>query len=119
MVLPLIGSILAPTLLGGTAFASELGLTGAGLAGLGAGLGSLAQGDDLETALGTGLTSGLTAGVAGKLLGGAGGASPTGLPEGLHPSKGNRCIGSSRPNKNGRSSAGNKTHKHNRFGVIR
>jgi len=43
----------------------------------------LAQGDDLETALGTGLTSGLTAGVAGKLLGGAGGASPTGLPEGV------------------------------------
>ena len=77
MVLPLIGSILAPTLLGGTAFAGGLGLlgTGAGLAGLGAGLGSLAQGDDLETALGTGLTSGLTAGVAGKLLGGAGGAS--------------------------------------------
>ena len=85
MVLPLIGSILAPTLLGGTAFAGGLGLlgTGAGLAGLGAGLGSLAQGDDLETALGTGLTSGLTAGVAGKLLGGAGGASPTGLPEGV------------------------------------
>lgn len=88
MVLPLIGSILAPTLLGGTAFASGLGLTGAGLAGLGAGLGSLAQGDDLETALGTGLTSGLTAGVAGKLLGGAGGASPTGLPEGVTPIKG-------------------------------
>ena len=83
MVLPLIGSILAPTLLGGTAVAGTLGLTGAGLAGLGAGLGSLAQGDDLETALGTGLTSGLTAGVAGKLLGGAGGASPTGLPEGV------------------------------------
>ena len=84
MVLPLIGSILAPTLLGGTAFAGGLGLlgTGAGLAGLGAGLGSLAQGDDLETALGTGLTSGLTAGVAGKLLGGAGG-SATGLPEGV------------------------------------
>ena len=88
MVLPLIGSILAPTLLGGTAVASTLGLTGAGLAGLGAGLGSLAQGDDLETALGTGLTSGLTAGVAGKLLGGAGGASPTGLPEGVTPIKG-------------------------------
>lgn len=88
MVLPLIGSILAPTLLGGTAVAGTLGLTGAGLAGLGAGLGSLAQGDDLETALGTGLTSGLTAGVAGKLLGGAGGASPTGLPEGVTPIKG-------------------------------
>ena len=71
-----------------TAFAGGLGLTGAGLAGLGAGLGSLAQGDDLETALGTGLTSGLTAGVAGKLLGGAGGASPTGLPEGVTPIKG-------------------------------
>ena len=83
MVLPLIGSILAPTLLGGTAFAGGLGLTGAGLAGLGAGLGSLAQGDDLETALGTGLTSGLTAGIGSKLLGGMGGAGPTGLPEGV------------------------------------
>ena len=86
MVLPLIGSVLAPALLGGTGFLAGTGLgflgTGAGLAGLGAGLGSLAQGDDLETALGTGLTSGLTAGVAGKLLGGAGG-SATGLPEGV------------------------------------
>ena len=83
MVLPLIGSILAPTLLGGTAFAGGLGLlgTGAGLAGLGAGLGSLAQGDDLETALGTGLTSGLTAGVAGKLLGGTGSALPEGVTQ--------------------------------------
>ena len=82
MVLPLIGSILAPTLLSGTAFAGGLGLlgTGAGLAGLGAGLGSLAQGDDLETALGTGLTSGLTAGIGSKLLGGA---SATPLPEGV------------------------------------
>tara|TARA_Y100001937_G_C7121462_1_gene332813 strand:+ start:32 stop:1246 length:1215 start_codon:yes stop_codon:yes gene_type:complete len=81
MVLPLIGSILAPTLLGTTGLATGLGAlglgtvgTGAALAGLGAGLGSLAQGDDLETALGTGLTSGLTAGVAGKFLGGMGGA---------------------------------------------
>lgn len=86
MVLPLIGSVLAPALLGGTGFLAGTGLgflgTGAGLAGLGAGIGSLAQGDDLETALGTGLTSGLTAGVAGKLLGGAGG-SATGLPEGV------------------------------------
>ena len=83
MVLPLIGSILAPTLLGGTAFAGGLGLlgTGAGLAGLGAGLGSLAQGDDLETALGTGITSGLTAGVAGKLLGGGGSALPEGVTQ--------------------------------------
>ena len=82
MVLPLIGSLLAPSLLGGSALAAGLGTTlglgtvgtGAALAGLGAGLGSLAQGDDLETALGTGLTSGLTAGVAGKFLGGMGGA---------------------------------------------
>jgi hypothetical protein len=92
MVLPLIGSVLAPALLGGTGFLAGTGLgflgTGAGLAGLGAGIGSLAQGDDLETALGTGLTSGLTAGVAGKLLGGAGGASPTGLPEGATPIQG-------------------------------
>lgn len=98
MVLPLIGSILAPTLLGGTAFASGLGLlgTGAGLAGLGAGLGSLAQGDDLETALGTGLTSGLTAGVAGKLLGGAGG-SATGLPEGVTPTTASDVAGAVAP----------------------
>tara|TARA_R100001440_G_scaffold26172_2_gene42545 strand:+ start:974 stop:2212 length:1239 start_codon:yes stop_codon:yes gene_type:complete len=88
MVLPLIGSILAPALLGSSGLAAGLGTlgltsvgTGAALAGLGAGLGSLAQGDDLETALGTGLTSGLTAGVAGKLLGGAGAAG--GLPEGV------------------------------------
>ena len=84
MVLPLIGSILAPTLLGGTGLAAGMSFlgTGAGLAGLGAGLGSLAQGDDLETALSTGLTSGLTAGVGSKLLGGMG-ATPTGLPEGV------------------------------------
>ena len=86
MVLPLIGSILAPALLGGTQLAAGMSIlgTGAGLAGLGAGLGALAQGDDLETALGTGLTSGLTAGVAGKLLGGAGGAGATGV-EGAAP----------------------------------
>ena len=86
MVLPLIGSLLAPTLLGGTGLAAGLGTlgltsagTGAALAGLGAGLGSLAQGDDLETALGTGLTSGLTAGIGSKLLGG----TSTALPEGV------------------------------------
>ena len=88
MVLPLIGSILAPALLGSSGLAAGLGTlgltsvgTGAALAGLGAGLGSLAQGDDLETALGTGLTSGLTAGVAGKLLGGAGSALPEGVTQ--------------------------------------
>ncbi len=88
MVLPLIGSILAPALLGSGGVAAGLGAlglgsvgTGAALAGLGAGLGSLAQGDDLETALGTGLTSGLTAGVAGKFLGGMGGAGE--LPAGV------------------------------------
>ena len=50
MVLPLIGSILAPSLLGSSALAAGLGTTlglgtigtGAALAGLGAGLGSLA-----------------------------------------------------------------------------
>ena len=59
MVLPLIGSILAPALLGGTGLAASMSFlgTGAGLAGLGAGLGSLAQGDDLETALSTGPVS--------------------------------------------------------------
>lgn len=91
MVLPLIGSILAPALLGSGGVAAGLGAlglgtvgTGAALAGLGAGLGSLAQGDDLETALGTGLTSGLTAGVAGKFLGGMGGAGE--LPQGVSQS---------------------------------
>ena len=98
MVLPLIGSLLAPTLLGGTAFAGTLGAlgTGAGLAGLGAGLGSLAQGDDLETALGTGLTSGLTAGIGSKLLGGMGG-SATGLPEGAIPAKVSDVAGAVAP----------------------
>ena len=66
MVLPLIGSLLAPTL-----FAGAGGLSAATLAGLGAGVGSLAQGDDLGEALSTGLMSGLTAGIAGKFLGGA------------------------------------------------
>ena len=80
MVLPLIGSLLAPTL-----FAGAGGLSAATLAGLGAGVGSLAQGDDLGEALSTGLLSGLTAGVAGKFLGGASdvgkaAATTTGLP---------------------------------------
>ena len=77
MVLPLIGSLLAPTL-----FAGAGGLSAATLAGLGAGVGSLAQGDDLGEALSTGLISGLTAGVAGKFLGGAGsGAGQTAAGE--------------------------------------
>tara|TARA_Y100000114_G_scaffold105005_1_gene98305 strand:+ start:3522 stop:4844 length:1323 start_codon:yes stop_codon:yes gene_type:complete len=77
MVLPLIGSLLAPTL-----FAGAGGLSAATLAGLGAGVGSLAQGDDLGEALSTGLVSGLTAGIAGKLLGGAGsGAGQTAAGE--------------------------------------
>lgn len=82
MVLPLIGSLLAPTL-----FAGAGGLSAATLAGLGAGVGSLAQGDDLGEALSTGLISGLTAGVAGKFLGAGSGAgeaaaTATGLPAG-------------------------------------
>lgn len=77
MVLPLIGSLLAPTL-----FAGAGGLSAATLAGLGAGVGSLAQGDDLGEALSTGLVSGLTAGIAGKFLGGAsGGAGQTAAGE--------------------------------------
>lgn len=80
MVLPLIGSLLAPTL-----FAGAGGLSAATLAGLGAGVGSLAQGDDLGEALSTGLISGLTAGVAGKFLGAGSGAgeaaaTATGVP---------------------------------------
>ena len=80
MVLPLIGSLLAPTLFGGAA-----GLSAATLAGLGAGVGSLAQGVDLGEALSTGIVSGLTAGVAGKCLGAGSGAgeaatTATGLP---------------------------------------
>jgi len=82
MVLPLIGSLLAPTL-----FAGAGGLSAATLAGLGAGVGSLAQGDDLGEALSTGLVSGLTAGIAGKFLGGASdagqaAATTTGVPSG-------------------------------------
>ena len=82
MVLPLIGSLLAPTL-----FAGAGGLSAATLAGLGAGVGSLAQGDDLGEALSTGLISGLTAGVAGKFLGAGSGAgeaaaTATGVPAG-------------------------------------
>ena len=82
MVLPLIGALLAPTL-----FAGAGGLSAATLAGLGAGVGSLAQGDDLGEALSTGLISGLTAGVAGKFLGAGSGAgeaaaTATGLPAG-------------------------------------
>jgi len=69
MVLPLIGALAAPLLGGG------LGLGTAALAGIGAGLGSLAQGDDIGTALQTGLLSGLGGAAVGKLMGAGAGSA--------------------------------------------
>lgn len=69
MVLPLIGALAAPLLGGG------LGLGTAALAGIGAGLGSLAQGDDVGTALQTGLLSGLGGAAVGKLMGAGAGSA--------------------------------------------
>ena len=54
MVLPLIGGILGSAL-GGAGLAGGLGALTAGA--IGSGLGSLAQGDNLETAIGTGISS--------------------------------------------------------------
>ncbi len=88
MVLPLIGSLLAPTL-----FAGAGGLSAATLAGLGAGVGSLAQGDDLGEALSTGLISGLTAGVAGKFLGAGSGAGEAAATATGVPASGPTVIG--------------------------
>ena len=62
MVLPLIGGILGSAL-GGAGLVGGLGALGAGA--IGSGLGSLAQGDNLETAIGTGISSYF----GGKLLG--------------------------------------------------
>lgn len=69
MVLPLIGSFLASSFLPGMT-----GMTALTAGALGAGLGSLAQGDSLEDAVTTGFTSFL----GGKLLGGLGAAGKGG-----------------------------------------
>lgn len=60
--LPLIGSLLAPTLLGGTALGATLGTVGASA--LGTGLGTIAEGGSLKE----GITAGLTGAITGGLL---------------------------------------------------
>ena len=69
MVLPLIGGILGSAL-GGASLAGGLGALGAGA--IGSGLGSLAQGDNLETAITTGLGSYFGGKFLGPMLGKAG-----------------------------------------------
>ena len=68
--LPLLFSMLAPSLLGGTALGATLGTVGASA--LGSGLGTIAEGGSLQE----GLTAGLMGGVTGGLLKGV-------MPEGL------------------------------------
>jgi len=68
--LPLLFSMLAPSLLGGTALGATLGTVGASA--LGSGLGTIAEGGSLQE----GLTAGLMGGVTGGLLKGI-------MPEGL------------------------------------
>jgi hypothetical protein len=60
--LPLIGSLIAPTLLGGTALGATLGTVGASA--LGTGLGTIAEGGSLKE----GITAGLTGAITGGLL---------------------------------------------------
>ena len=68
--LPLLFSMLAPSLLGGTALGATLGTVGASA--LGSGLGTIAEGGSLQE----GLTAGLMSGVTGGLLKGV-------MPEGF------------------------------------
>jgi len=68
--LPLLFSMLAPSLLGGTALGATLGTLGASA--LGSGLGTIAEGGSLQE----GLTAGLMGGITGGLLKGV-------MPEGL------------------------------------
>jgi hypothetical protein len=68
--LPLLFSMLAPSLLGGTALGATLGTVGASA--LGSGLGTIAEGGSLQE----GLTAGLMGGLTGGLLKGV-------MPEGL------------------------------------
>ena len=60
--LPLIGSLIAPTLLGSTALGATLGTVGASA--LGTGLGTIAEGGSLKE----GITAGLTGAITGGLL---------------------------------------------------
>ena len=59
--LPLLGSLLAPTLLGGTALAGTLGTVGASA--LGTGLGTIAEGGSLKEGITAGIMGGLTGGL--------------------------------------------------------
>ena len=72
--LPLIGSLIAPTLLGGTALGATLGTVGASA--LGTGLGTIAEGGSLKE----GITAGLTGAITGGLLKGFMPGTPTDLP---------------------------------------
>tara|TARA_R100000900_G_scaffold38468_1_gene31842 strand:- start:10229 stop:11899 length:1671 start_codon:yes stop_codon:yes gene_type:complete len=72
--LPLIGSLIAPTLLGGTALAGTLGTVGASA--LGTGLGTIAEGGSLKE----GITAGLTGAITGGLLKGFMPGAPTEIP---------------------------------------
>ena len=72
--LPLLGSLLAPTLLGGTALAGTLGTVGASA--LGTGLGTIAEGGSLKE----GITAGIMGGLTGGLLKGIMPGAPTEIP---------------------------------------
>lgn len=72
--LPLIGSLIAPTLLGGTALGATLGTIGASA--LGTGLGTIAEGGSLKE----GITAGLTGAITGGLLKGFMPGTATELP---------------------------------------
>ena len=72
--LPLLGSLIAPTLLGGTALAGTLGTVGASA--LGTGLGTIAEGGSLKE----GITAGLTGAITGGLLKGFMPGAPTEIP---------------------------------------
>jgi len=72
--LPLIGSLIAPTLLGGTALGATLGTVGASA--LGTGLGTIAEGGSLKE----GITAGLTGAITGGLLKGFMPGTATDIP---------------------------------------
>jgi hypothetical protein len=72
--LPLLGSLLAPTLLGGTALGATLGTVGASA--LGTGLGTIAEGGSLKE----GITAGIMGGLTGGLLKGFMPGAPTEIP---------------------------------------
>jgi len=72
--LPLLGSLLAPTLLGGTALGATLGTVGASA--LGTGLGTIAEGGSLKE----GITAGIMGGLTGGLLKGIMPGAPTEIP---------------------------------------